>query len=115
MIMSQFQEPNHFLLAFLEDYKMDPNGAHPLLTISIFDELAEKGVSLVRCDIINRGISEEEGYKISQSLLDEYSAEGETVDVSIFNNEPGSFDVDAFIKRKERQWNEDSSTVDARL
>jgi len=113
MIMSQFQEPNHFLLAFLEDYQMDPNGAQPLLTISIFDELAERGVSLVRCDVINRGISEEEGYKITQSLLDEYSAEGDTTGVSIFNNKPDSFDIDAFIKRKERQWNEDSNTIDA--
>ncbi|KAL7580074.1 hypothetical protein ACA910_005059 [Epithemia clementina (nom. ined.)] len=46
-LISQFQSPSHFLLAYLEDYKMDPHAASPLLTFSVFDDYAEsKDVSL---------------------------------------------------------------------
>ena len=105
MIISQFQSPNYFLLAFLEDYRLDPARAQPLLTISIFDDFAEKkGVTLVRCDIINRGIEEDEGYKICQALLEDYSDEDDFRSVHMFNKKPDAFDVDEFVKEKERRW-----------
>ena len=105
IIISQFQKPNYFLLAFLEDYKMDPARAQPLLTISIFDDMAEeKDITLVRCDIINRGIEEDEGYNICKSLLDDYGDEEKFRNVHMFNKVPDSFDVDAFVKEKEGQW-----------
>ena len=70
MILSQFQSPNHFLLALLEDYKMDPARAQPLLTVSVFDDLVEsKDLPLVRCDIINNGIEDNEGYKLVKCLI----------------------------------------------
>jgi len=104
MIVSQFQTPNYFLLALLEDYKMDPAAAQPLLTISVFDDLAEtKDVVLLRCDIINRGIEDGEGYKLCQSLINDYlDFEG----VHMFNNKPEAFNVDEFVKEKEQKWNE---------
>ena len=84
---------------------MDPARAQPLLTISIFDDMAEeKDVTLVRCDIINRGIEEDEGYNICKSLLDDYRDEGKFRNVHMFNKVPDSFDVDAFVKEKEGQW-----------
>jgi len=104
MIVSQFQTPNYFLLALLEDYKMDPAAAQPLLTISVFDDLAEtKDVVLLRCDIINRGIEDDEGYKLCQSLIDDYL---EFEGVHMFNKKPEAFNVDEFVKEKEQKWNE---------
>ncbi|KAL7430680.1 hypothetical protein ACHAXM_003123 [Skeletonema potamos] len=104
MIVSQFQTPNYFLLALLEDYKMDPAAAQPLLTISVFDDLAEtKDVVLLRCDIINRGIEDDEGYKLCQNLINDYL---EFEGVHMFNKKPDAFDVDAFVKEKEQKWNE---------
>jgi hypothetical protein len=69
MLISQFLSPSHFLLGMLEDYKMDPNAATPLLTFSVFNDYADsKDISLVRCDILNRGIQDDEGRKVVQSV-----------------------------------------------
>ena len=105
MIISQFQTPNYFLLAFLEDYRMDPARAQPLLTISLFDDFAEeKDVTLVSCDIINAGIEEDEGYNICKALLDDYSEEDGFRDVHMFNKKPEAFDLDEFVKEKGERW-----------
>lgn len=105
MIVSQFQTPNHFLLAFLEDYQMDPARAQPLLTISVFDDLVDsKDLALVRCDIINRGIEEDEGYKLCKYLINDYSENEEFESVHTFNKKPESFNLDVFIKEKEKRW-----------
>lgn len=108
MIFSQFQTPNYFLLALLEDYQMDPARAQPLLTISIFDDLAEeKDLTLVRCDIVNRGIQDDEGYKICKLLLDDYEKEEDFRNVHTFNKKPDAFDVDGFVKEKGQIWKGD--------
>ncbi len=102
MVVSQFQEPSYFLLAFLEDYKMDPAAAQPLITISVFDDLAEtKDVVLLRCDIINKGIEDDEGYKICQNLIKDY-LDGDAV--RMFNTKPDAFNIDEFVKEKQAQW-----------
>lgn len=102
MVVSQFQEPSYFLLAFLEDYKMDPAAAQPLITISVFDDLAEKkDVVLLRCDIINKGIEDDEGYKICQNLIKDY-LHGDAV--RMFNTKPDAFNIDEFVKEKQAQW-----------
>ena len=78
MLLSQYQSPNYFLFAYLEDYRSDPINAKPLLTISIFNDMAEtKGVTLVRCDIIDRGIHENEGLRICKYLLNDYAQDTE--------------------------------------
>ena len=102
MVVSQFQEPSYFLLAFLEDYKMDPAAAQPLITISVFDDLAEKNdVVLLRCDIINKGIEDDEGYKICQNLIKDYL---DFNSVEMFNTKPDAFNIDEFVKEKQSQW-----------
>ena len=102
MVVSQFQEPSYFLLAFLEDYKMDPAAAQPLITISVFDDLAEKrDVVLLRCDIINKGIEDDEGYKICQNLIKDY-LDGDAV--QMFNTKPDAFNIDEFVTEKQAQW-----------
>lgn len=107
VLLSQFQTPSHFLLAYLEDYKMDPNRAQPLMTFSIFNDLVEShNLSLVRCDIINKGIEDNEGRKVMQHLLDAYRTEKEYVAVKTFNKEPNKFDFDDFISRMNKKWKE---------
>jgi ATP synthase F1 complex assembly factor 1 len=105
MLISQFQQPCHFLMAYLEDFKMDPSGAQPLLTFSVFDDYAEsKDVTLVRADILNRGIADDEGLKIVQSMLDGYTNDDEYMVVDAFNKKPENFDLDDFIARQNVKW-----------
>lgn len=107
VLLSQFQTPSHFLLAYLEDYKMDPNRAQPLITFSIFNDLADShNLSLVRCDIINKGIEDDEGRKVMQHLLEAYRTENEYDIVQTFNKEPNKFDFDDFISRMNKKWKE---------
>ncbi|KAL7472871.1 hypothetical protein ACHAXS_013253 [Conticribra weissflogii] len=86
-LVSQFQSSNHFLLAFLEEYQMDPAQPQPLLTISVFD-----------------GIEEDEGYKLFKCLINNYSKNEEFESVHTFHKKPESFDLNGFIKEKEKYW-----------
>jgi ATP synthase mitochondrial F1 complex assembly factor 1 len=109
MLVSQFQAPAHFILAYLEDYKMDPHAATPLLTFSIFTDYADtKDLSLVRCDILNKNIKKFEGQKVVESLLDSYSKEEHYGVVVNFNERPGNFDVDGHINRMNDRWKSDT-------
>lgn len=105
MLISQFQEPSHFLMAYLEDFKMDPARAQPLLTFSVFDDYSDsKDITLVRADILNKGIAEDEGLKIVQSMLDGYTNDEEYMVVNAFNKKPETFDLDDFISRQNEKW-----------
>eukprot|EP00554_Chaetoceros_debilis_P012036 CAMPEP_0194117630 /NCGR_PEP_ID=MMETSP0150-20130528/32151_1 /TAXON_ID=122233 /ORGANISM="Chaetoceros debilis, Strain MM31A-1" /LENGTH=211 /DNA_ID=CAMNT_0038808739 /DNA_START=112 /DNA_END=747 /DNA_ORIENTATION=+ len=110
MLLSQFQTPSHFLLAYLEDFKMDPNRAQPLMTFSVFNDLAESHkVSLVRCDVINKGIEESEGVRVMQNVLDAYRLDEDFTRVEEFNEKPTTFDVDDFISSMNQKWKDDGS------
>ena len=107
MLVSQFQSPYHFLMAYLEDFKMDPSRAQPLISFSVFDDYASsKDITLVRADILNRGIADDEGLKIVQNTLDGYTNDEEYVLVTAFNKKPESFDFDDFISRQNEKWRE---------
>jgi hypothetical protein len=113
MLLSQFQEPSHFLMAYLEDYKMDPSAAQPLLTFTVFDDYAkDKDVTLVRCDILNKGIHDTEGRKIVENMLESYRSDVEFATVKTFNERPNSFDVDDYISRQNEKWRCDPPSVD---
>mmetsp|Transcript_23516 Transcript_23516/g.65269 ORF Transcript_23516/g.65269 Transcript_23516/m.65269 type:complete len:228 (+) Transcript_23516:151-834(+) len=120
MLVSQFFEPSHFIMAYLEDYKMDPAAAQPLLSFSIFDDYAkDKDLTLVRADILNKGIDDGEGLKVVKSMLDNYKDDDEYVNVRVFNVNPNSFDLKDFIEQKSKKWeasvsgdNSTSKTVD---
>jgi ATP synthase mitochondrial F1 complex assembly factor 1 len=111
MMMSQFQSPRYFLLAYLEDYKMDPAAAQPLVTLSIFDDYSDDlNLTLVRCDIINRGIQDDEGRRVANLLLDSYRDDEEFDAVRDFNKKPDTFDIDDFISRQNQKWKEETCT-----
>jgi len=106
MLFLQFQLPCHFFLAYLEDYKMDPHAATPLITFSAFNDLVvSHELSLVRCDIINRGIEENEARKVVEQVIQSYLHEDEYhTKVQVFNKNPSHFDVDDFISFRNQQW-----------
>mmetsp|Transcript_14356 Transcript_14356/g.20497 ORF Transcript_14356/g.20497 Transcript_14356/m.20497 type:complete len:281 (+) Transcript_14356:30-872(+) len=110
MLLSQFQSPSHFFLAYLEDYKLDPSSSQPLITFSIFSDLehTHDGLSLLRCDIVNKGIGADEGLTVMQHILDSYRDSKEFERVRGFNEEPGSFDVDDYISCMNQKWKERS-------
>lgn len=112
MLVSQFQEPSHFLMAYLEDYKMDPSRAQPLLTFSVFNDLAddeERSISLVRCDLINRGIDDMEGVTVMNRMMESYKNDVEFENVvNSFNTKPDTFDIDNYISCQNRKWKEDN-------
>lgn len=108
MLVSQFQEPSHFLMAYLEDYKMDPARAQPLLTFSVFDDLSKKlDLGLVRCDILNKGVEDNEGRKVVNNMLDAYKKDEEFFKVRAFNQAPDSFDVDDYISCQNQKWKQE--------
>ena len=102
MLVSQFQDPSHFLLAYLEDYKTNPTNAQPLLTLSVFDDYDD--LTLVRCDIVNKSIEDHEGLKIATSLLRSYHHDEEFPSVYAFNKTPNAFDIDDYISRQNQKW-----------
>jgi hypothetical protein len=111
MLVSQHMDPSHFCLAYLEDYKMDPHSATPLLTFSVFNDLAEsKHISFVRSDILNKSIPDDEGQKIVSSLLTSYTQDYETV--KTFNIHPQQFDIDDYISRRSAQWKQTNGVKD---
>jgi ATP11 protein len=110
MLLSQFQDPSHFLCAYLEDYKMDPQAATPLVTFSVFNDYAvEKNISLVRADVLNRGIHDQESRYVVSQLLSHYCTIEDFAAVKIFNKHPDQFDVDDFISRQNARWTSSSS------
>jgi len=114
MLVSQFFEPSHFIMAYLEDYQMDPAAAQPLLSFSIFDDYAEnKDLTLVRVDVLNRGIDEAEGMKVVKAMLANYKNDDEYLSVRAFNTKPESFDLEDYIAQQSTKWNagNDESTT----
>ena len=107
-LVSQFQSPSHFLLAYLEDYKLDPARAQPLITFSVFDDLTDEfDIGLVRVDVINKGIEDDEGLRCVNSLLDAYGKDELFMNVHAFNKKPESFDFDDYIAQQNQKWKED--------
>ena len=111
-LISQFQGPSHFLMAYLEDYKMDPHSATPLITFSVFNDYAKsKDVSLVRCDILNEGINGDEGRRVVEGILEHYRNDDDFVSVETFNHRPSEFDFDDHVSRMNDRWKNEQGTV----
>ena len=106
MLLSQFQLPCHFFMAYLEDYKMDPQRASPLITFSVFNDLIEShNVSLLRCDWVGKGIEDAEAVEVVERILDCYLQEDDYhTKVKVFNKDPSHFDIDDFISCMNHKW-----------
>lgn len=105
MLVSQFQADQHFLMAYLEDYKMDPTAASPLLTFSVFTDYADElDLSLVRSEVVNQGINDDEAVKVINGMMSAYTQDDEYEQVHNFNQTPEKFDVDDYISRQNQRW-----------
>lgn len=105
MLVSQFQADQHFLMAYLEDYKMDPTAASPLLTFSVFTDYADDlDLSLVRSEVVNQGINDDEAVKVINGMMTAYTQDDEYEQVHNFNQTPEKFDVDDYISRQNQRW-----------
>jgi hypothetical protein len=107
-LLSQFQD-NHFLFASLADYQMDPNRAVPLMTCSIFNDLDD--ITLIRADVLNSGIQEEEARNVVEFLLDSYTNEEDYRTVENFNKFPEKFDHDVFVSQQRKKWSKNPHAV----
>jgi hypothetical protein len=107
MLVSQFQSDAHcFLMAYLEDYKLDPARATPLLTVSVFNDYADSlDLSLVRCDVVNTQISMREAELVVMSTLQAYTSKDKSL-VYTFNHHSADFDVQEYVARQNQWWKE---------
>ena len=83
---------------------MDPARAQPLITFSVFDDLVDSlDIGLVRVDIINKGIEDDEGLRCVNALLDAYGKDEIFMSVHAFNKNPESFDFDDYISQQNQK------------
>jgi hypothetical protein len=93
-------------MAYLEDYKLDPARATPLLTVSVFNDYADSlDLSLVRCDVVNTQISMREAELVVMSTLQAYTSKDKSL-VYTFNHHSADFDVQEYVARQNQWWKE---------
>lgn len=73
-----------------------------MLTCSVLDDFDD--ITLVRADVVNLDIQEDEGRKVVKSLLDSYGNDEEMQMVKNFNQNPDMFDVEVYVESKRRKW-----------
>jgi len=97
-LIAQFQDGKYCLLTDLEAFRANPMNAAPMMVITLYDELvAEKGIALIRGDIINRiDISRNEANSILKLLRVFYTNRFDMV--KQFNYKPREFDYNEFMK-----------------
>jgi hypothetical protein len=114
MMLTEFQD-RHFLTTYLEKFKENPTASTPQLTVTVYDELvAEKGLALVRGDIIS-SIDKTEAARLVNGgdasglglggVLGSYINEELYSHVEAFNLTPQQFDLDAYMKICETRHN----------
>ena len=75
------------LATFLEDYKRRGSNAQPYLVFTFFTELLfQRGIVLVRGDVINNSLSKPEAERVWEQLEASYCQEGNFELVHNFNN-----------------------------
>ncbi|KAG5191847.1 ATP11 protein-domain-containing protein, partial [Tribonema minus] len=97
MLLCQFQG-SHFLLTFLDDYRTNPSGAQPYMSVSLFSDLAEsKGVGLVRADVTAQ-LSRAEGVRVLDLMQRYYIGSEELYGmVRAFNHAPAEFNFEVYM------------------
>ena len=96
-LVSQFQDGKHCLFTSLDAFKANPGNAAPMFVATIYDELVtEKGIALIRGDIVNRlDITRQEAQTIVKFLRHVYINKFDLV--KRFNHHPRTFDYDEFL------------------
>ncbi|CAN0471646.1 unnamed protein product [Ascophyllum nodosum] len=100
MMLSQYQD-TCFLLTFLEDYKVNPSGAQPYATISMYEDLVKsKGLGLLRADL-TPNLTKKEVERLLRLLIRFYSPHAYHY-VEAFNHRPGEFNLENFLQETPR-------------
>jgi hypothetical protein len=63
----------------------------------------------VRCDIVNKGIYDSEGYQVTNCLLSSYQNDDEYEAVKAFNGKQDAFDVDDYVAIQKQKWKQDQA------
>ncbi len=97
ILLTQFQE-KHIIATFLDEYKKNPSGAQPWLSISIYDEFSKaKGLHLLRCDFLPN-LTKDESKRTFGAIIDSYSRDEQMLSyIEAFNLKPDSFDYNKFL------------------
>ncbi|CAM9138151.1 unnamed protein product [Ectocarpus fasciculatus] len=101
MMLSQYQDMC-FLLTYLEDYKVNPGGAQPYATISMYNDLVDsKGLGLIRADI-TPNLTKKEVDRLVRLLIRFYSPHMAHNHVEAFNLRPQEFDLEKLLQETPR-------------
>uniref|UniRef100_A0A0A9XSU6 30S ribosomal protein S20 n=1 Tax=Lygus hesperus TaxID=30085 RepID=A0A0A9XSU6_LYGHE len=88
-----------FLITYLEEYKRDPSQASLYLAITLYDELASKGIVLVRGDICApASLSVEDSRRTVAVLLHMYLQDPLYTHIHSFNHMPDQVDFNALLE-----------------
>jgi hypothetical protein len=90
----------------LEDYKSDASTSQPLIAISVYNDLAStKQITLIRGEVINKGILLEEGEKVIHQLIEAYRNDDQFyAHVRSFNKNPSNFNYNDFMEQQRLKW-----------
>ncbi|CAM9849675.1 unnamed protein product [Ectocarpus sp. 4 AP-2014] len=100
MMLSQYQD-KCFLLTYLEDYKVNPGGAQPYATISMYNDLVDsKGLGLIRADI-TPNLTKKEVDRLVRLVIRFYSPHAHH-HVEAFNLRPQEFDLEKLLQETPR-------------
>lgn len=95
-------------MTYLEDYKIDPARAPPLLTCSVFVDYAHDpdfDLTMVRSDVIARTIDDHEAMLLVTNMMDSYRKDDEYKQyLHTFNHAPDKFNFDDFISYEKLRW-----------
>eukprot|EP00903_Cladosiphon_okamuranus_P012709 g11883.t1 len=100
MMLSQYQD-TCFLLTYLEDYKVNPGGAQPYATISMYADLVDsKDLGLIRADI-TPNLTKKEVDRLVRLLIRFYSPHAHH-HVEAFNLRTEEFDLEKMLQETPR-------------
>ena len=98
-LVTQIQDGKYCLVTSLESYRQNPDNAPPMMVIAIYDDLlTEKGIALMRGDIVNPiDITKKDAVSILKFLRYFYSVQFPLVQQ--FNKDPRNFDYEQFTTK----------------
>jgi ATP synthase mitochondrial F1 complex assembly factor 1 len=92
VVLTQYQD-SCWLVTYLEDFKRNPAGAQPYMTVTIYDDLVAGGKNsiLVRGDLCSPMIGKDDGVKLMELLRRFYAGDEGYKFVEQFNFQPREF------------------------
>ena len=94
-LLSQFQQ-SCFLVTFLEAFQANASTAQPCVAISLYDDLlADKGLTLLRADVLHM-VDKPESQLVLEQVLQCYTRDELYAHVDTLNNRPSDFDFEAY-------------------